>query len=236
MRYLVLLLSVLILAGCGGGEPEKKSAAKPKTTKKKSQPVAEKQPTPPPPPPPKIPDDAFTDIPAALEAVVKASEIADQVAMSRADQWMVQRGTAGIEPLGAVLNDEAAPLAKRIAASRALGQMGPGAKPILLAGIKSSTERVRIVSIEALGRIKPPDREILDTCMKLAKEEADADVQRYAITAIGKMGPAAKDAAPLLMEIQNSKQHNETVRAAAHDALRLVDKRKGLMGLNEEKK
>ncbi len=232
MRYLVLLLCLSVLIGCGG---EPKKTVKAKSTTKKSQPKAERKPAPPPPPPPKIPDNAYTDVPAALEAVIQAAEVGDQITMSRADQWMVQRGSAGLEPLGAVLKDEEAPLAKRIAASRALGQMGPAAKPVLMAALNSPAQRVRVVSVEALGRIKPADKEIMATCMKLAKEETDAGVQRCAIVAIGKMGPAAKDAVPLLMEIQNSRTFNETVRAAAHDALRLVDKRKGLMGLNEEK-
>lgn len=235
MRYLWLAVLLCVVVGCGSAEePTKQATAEHKPAKKKAAPPAEKK-TEPPPPPPKIPDDAFADIPAALDALIQAAEKSDQAAMSRADQWMVQRGAAGIAPLGDVLKDDSAPLAKRISASRALAQMGPAAKAALFEGLKSSQQRIRIVSIEALGRIKPSDKEIIATCIKLVKDDADPDVQRYAVGALGKIGPSAKDAVPLLMEMRNSKKYNETVRAEALRSLKLVDERRGLMGLNEEK-
>ncbi|HTN76966.1 MAG TPA: HEAT repeat domain-containing protein, partial [Pirellulaceae bacterium] len=97
-------------------------------------------------------------------------------------------------------------------------------------------QRVRIVSLEALGRLKPPDKEIIATCMTLAKADADPEIQRFAVSALGKIGPQAKEAVPLLMELRNSKTHNETVRGEAHKALKLVDERRGLMGLTEDAK
>ncbi|HTN76026.1 MAG TPA: hypothetical protein VL096_12295, partial [Pirellulaceae bacterium] len=148
MRYLWVLMLLVSLVGCGGEAPEAKSTAATPAKKTKKPAAPAKKPEPPP-PPPKIPDDAFADVPAALDALLKAADISDQGAMSRADQWMVQRGAAGIAPLGSTLNDDNAPLARRIAASRALGQMGLAAKPVLMEGLKSKQQRVRIVSLEA---------------------------------------------------------------------------------------
>jgi hypothetical protein len=70
--------------------------------------------------------------------------------------------------------------------------------------------------------------------MKLAQDGSDASVQRQAIVALGRIGPAAKaEAVPALQAILNDLSASETLRGAARDALKQIDERRGLMGLTE---
>ncbi len=229
MRYLAIVATVVFVLGCGGTEVAPPKTAK---TKKANGETKVKQPEAPP-PAPKVDANAFSSIPAALAAQAKAAEGADQENISKTDQWLVMQGAAAVEPLAAILKDESAPLPQRIAVSRTLAQL-PGAKGALLPALESKERLVRVNVIQALGRIKPPDRQIVEKCIELAKSD-DADNQRYAVSALGKMGPAAKDAVPLVQSMLNDKKYNDTVRAEARKTLKAIDPRKGLMGISGEK-
>lgn len=228
MRYLALVIMLVVLAGCGGSEPPKKTVQA-KKKKVATQNVKKEEP---PPPAPKVDPKAYNSIPEALEALKGAAESGEQNEISKADQWLVLQGAAAVGPLAAVLKDESAPLPQRIAVSRTLAQL-PGSKSALLAAVDSKEKLVRVNVIQALGRIKPPDRQLVEKCMELAKTD-DEDNQRYAVNALGKMGPVAKDAVPLVQSMLNDKKYNETVRAEARKTLKAIDPRKGLMSISGE--
>lgn len=230
MRYLAVLATVLFVFGCGSAEEPPKKTTKTNTKKSDGQATKKEEP---PPPAPKVDANAFSSIPAALDAQAKAAEAADQETISRADQWLVMQGAAAVEPLANILKNESAPLPQRIAVSRTLAQL-PGAKNALIPGLESKERLVRVNVIQALGRIKPPDRQIMEKCIELAKTD-DEDNQRYAVMALGKMGPPAKEAVPLIQTMLNDKKYNETVRAEARKALKAIEPRRGLMGISGEK-
>jgi HEAT repeat protein len=228
MRCFVALLVVALVLGCGGSPPEKKVA---KTKGAKKAPAVKKE-QPPPPPPPKVDPKAFPSIPAALESLGQAAEAADQDGITKADQWLAMQGAAAVGPLGDVLKNESAPLPQRIAVSRTLISL-PGAKEPLLAALDSKEKLVRANVIQSLGRIKPVDKQLVTKCMELARSD-DEETQRYAVSALGKMGPAAKDAVPMVQDMLNDKKYNETVRAEARKTLKAIEPRKGLMTISGE--
>jgi HEAT repeat protein len=230
MRCWAILAVVILLAGCGEAEPPAKVSAnnkkpKPQRTDNERRPDY--------PPPAAIVDpNAFSSIPAALDALGKAAEAGDQQAISQADQWLVTQGAAAVSPLAAVLKNESAPLPQRIAVSRTLVQL-PGAKAALLEAVDAKDKLVRVNVVQSLGRIKPADQQLVDKCIELAQGD-DAEIQRYAVAALGKMGPVAKDAVPIVQKMLNDVKYNDTVRAEARKTLKAIDPRKGLIGVADE--
>jgi hypothetical protein len=180
-----------------------------------------------------VDDKLFADVAAALAALGTAAEKGDGDAIAKADQWLFQQGDIATRPLAGVLHDENAPLAQRIAVTRTLARLR-GTRNVLIEALATDQSIVRVNIVQALGSIEPTDKEIVAVCMKLAQDGSDASVQRQAIVALGRIGPAAKaEAVPALQAILNDASASETLRGAARDALKQIDERRGLMGLTE---
>src|SRR5690606_25762426 len=188
--------------GCGGVEEPSPAAALPAKKKEAPATAVEKKPEPPPPEPVK----PFTSIPEAVSALTKAVDANDQKEIMRADQWLVGQGAAAIPPLAEILRDDGASVAHRITACRTLGQI-PGGKAALLEAVDAKERMVRVNVVQVLGRIQPADKDLVNVCMRLAKD-SDPQVQQYAIRSLGKMKLAAKDAVPLMTEILNNREYN----------------------------
>ena len=91
---------------------------------------------------------------------------------------------------------------------------------------------MRLRVIDAMGMVKPGDERVID---KLIELTADGDPQnrQRAIVSLARTGPAAKKAAPRLVEILNNAQESEVLRSEAKKALKEVDPRRGLMGMTK---
>ena len=88
----------------------------------------------------------------------------------------------------------------RQAAAKALGAMGPEAKdaiPLLIRDIKTLEEPLFFESMEALGKIGEP---AVGELVKVLKSK-NSKAHDRALQALASMGPAAKDAAPVLAKM-----------------------------------
>ena len=230
MRRLIVLSVCACLLGCGAAEPPKKVA---KAKKKSAAPAVVEQKPKEPPPPVKVDANAFPSIPAALDAYLAAVEKDDQETMALANNWMVSQGAKGVDPLSTILANESASVQQRIVACKILAQL-PGTKNALMGAVDVENKQLRLNVIQALGKVKPADKQVIDKLMELAKGK-DESVQRDAVRSLGKLGPAAKDAVPMVQSMLNDTSYNETVRAEARNTLKSIDPRKGLMGISGEK-
>jgi HEAT repeat protein len=143
---------------------------------------------------------------------------------------MIMQGAPAVAPLSQVLADESASSQHRIVACKILSQL-PGSKTALMGAVDTGKKEVRVNVVQALGRVKPADKEVIAKLIELVKAD-DVDIQRYAVASLGKQGKAAKDAVPLVQSILNDKKYNDTVRAEARKTLKEIDPRKGLMSIS----
>lgn len=231
MRGLILgwlVVAVLVAGGCGAEstpQAKEKAPAKPEVKKaaaKPPQPAA---------PPARVPDDAYPDVPTAITAMAQAALKEDNQGSQRAEQWLVQQGSAALPKVAEIVKNESAPLEERIVCSGMISRL-PGAKQPLLEATSVANERIRLRVIEALGRVEPSDPEIVAALIKLT-EDPSPKIQSATLRAIRNIGPAAKDAGPALQKILDSQTHDDYVRDEARATLKVIDERRGLMGLNK---
>ena len=111
----------------------------------------------------------------------------------------------------------------REAAIWSLGYIGSNAAaalPLLKAGTKESSARVRGACIQALGDIRTSPNEAV-RCLIQCLADQDIYVRAATAEALGKFGEAAKPAVPALVKALSDT--NETVNAAAEHALKAID-------------
>lgn len=236
MARCFLILLLLFTTGCGAA-PAKATR---KTTKAAAGRSSKKVETPPPPQPvapPEQPDTSvtaatFADIPAAIDAMKAAATADDSTAAIKAEKWLFLQGAAAIEPLSAVALDEQADLAHRIAACRALRQLGAkvphGAqvKPTFLAAADSSQSLVQINGVKGLGLLRPTDAEIIGKLAALL-DSPEQRLRQEAILALANVGePAEKQCTDRLLAILNDTSEPESLRSAAKTALKQVNPRR----------
>jgi len=104
------------------------------------------------------------------------------------------------------------------AAARALGNMGPDAKravPELVKLLENAS--MRAAAAEALAKLDPAENEKHIPIFVKALRSAIAWQRRDAIHALGRMGPAAKEAVPALEELLYDL--DKSVRSAAAEAI-----------------
>ncbi len=186
---------------------------------------------------PVVPADAYPSVAAALaeaEAAAMSGKAEDQPKRVQVERWLGMQG-AKIEPeLSAVVRDAGAGLESRLTACRVLARMGVAATPTLMMEATSSeTKQVRLKAIESLGRIKPPTKEIVEKLLALLDEQ-DFETRKAALAGLGAIGPPAKAAVPSLVEkltaLLNNLQEDDTIRTAAHAALKKIDPRTKFAG------
>jgi HEAT repeat protein len=181
---------------------------------------------------PTVKPDAFAQVSDAFDSLVKAMSANDQLTVYTAETWLAMQKDAAVAPLAKILRDANEPLERRMIAGRALGKVGPPAASTLIEGLTVDNERVRLRVIDAMGMVKAGDERLID---KLIELTADGDPQnrQHAIMSLGRTGPAAKKAAPRLVEILNNAAEPEALRSEAKKALKEVDPRRGLMGMSK---
>jgi HEAT repeat protein len=109
----------------------------------------------------------------------------------------------------------------RSAAARALGKVGPGAKPAAAVLIEALQEaRVRRWAVYALGRIGPDARAAVPAMIERLQDE-DMYVRRATASALGGIGPAARAALPALKELLHDP--NRRIAEAAAEAIGQIE-------------
>ncbi|MCU0880771.1 MAG: HEAT repeat domain-containing protein [Pirellulaceae bacterium] len=171
----------------------------------------------------------FASVEAAFAEVERlASEPNAGPQRMQVERWFHEQGDRIAPELAAKLADAEADAATRMAACRVLARLGPTARPALLAACDGPPGPVRIKAIESLGRLQPADTATIAKLITLVDDD-DRDVRRVAIFGLKNVGPPAKEAAPRLQAILNDVNEEETIRAAAKDALKSVDPRRTLV-------
>jgi HEAT repeat protein len=84
-------------------------------------------------------------------------------------------------------------------AIRALGQIGPGAVPVLCEALASGNTNVRLAAADALGRIGEDAKSSAPT-LNEALKDSDKLVRRHAAFALGIIDPENKSVVPALTE------------------------------------
>lgn len=110
----------------------------------------------------------------------------------------------------------------------ALGSLGPAASqeiPLLVKNLQDRDEFLQIVSAWALIRISPQTQEVVSKALPLLTkglEILDPRARFDAASALGELGPAARNALPALQKIEE-KDTEEAVRKAAAEAIRKIN-------------
>lgn len=227
MRRVIWMSIVLSVAGCGEAPAPTNNA---QVVKPRAKPSSTKPPAPKPAPEIKVPADAFADVPQAFDALLKGIKDNDHKGVYIAETWLSMRGATAIAALDGIAKDSEQSLERRLTACRALGRVGPSAKPALMGILEVEQQQVQLRAMESLSLIKPTSPDIVAKLMELAKG-TDVRVRQVAIEGLARIGPSAKEAVPLLLEILNDKQESETLRSEAKKALKDIDPRRGLMGV-----
>jgi hypothetical protein len=171
----------------------------------------------------------FASVDAAFAEVERlASDASAGPQRMQVERWFHDQGERIAPELAAKLADPEADAASRIAACRVLARLGPTARPALLAASEGPPGPVRIKAIESLARLEPADAETVAKLIALIDDD-DRDVRRVAIAGLKHVGPPAKEASPRLQAILSDANEEETIRAAAKEALKSVAPRRTLV-------
>ena len=226
-RFVLLVLLAALAAGCGPAvaakKPAKKKAA---TTAVAARPAAQA---------PRVDPSAYASVEAAMADVEKVAGLGPEEAnatLLKVEGWLDMQGAKIAPDLEARIKDPAAGLATRLTACRVLTRLGPVAVPTLLAAAEGEPKQLRLKALECLGRVKPTSPEIVTRLTSLMTNE-DYELRKGAFRALAVVGPPAKQHDPQIVEkltsVLNDLKEDETIRSLAHDALKKVDPRKGLM-------
>ena len=224
---LSLTFAASLLIGCGPAvaakKPAKKKAA---TTTVAARPVPQA---------PRVEQNAYASVDAAMADVESVTGLGPEEAnqtLLKVETWLDMQGAKIASDLETKINDPAVGLATRLTACRVLTRFGPVAVPTLLAAADGEPKQLRLKAIECLGRVKPTSAEVVSRLTSLMANE-DYEIRKGAFRALAVVGPPAKQHDPQLVEkltsVLNDVKEDETVRSLAHDALKKIDPRKGLM-------
>jgi hypothetical protein len=83
------------------------------------------------------------------------------------------------------------------------------ALPSLVDALGSSDARVRIETVQALGRMGPAASPVVSRLIQVLKQESDVNIRRVTIETLGKIGPAAADALPIIQAISRESSYNQ---------------------------
>jgi HEAT repeat protein len=226
---LMLFLAATLLSGCGPAAAAKKPAKKKTTT------VAVR----PAPQAPQVDQNAYADVAAAMADVESvAGKDADETnkILLKVETWLNMQGARIAPELETLIKDKAAGLRTRLTACRVLTRLGPVSVPTLLVALEDETQQLRLKAVECLGRVKPTSAEVVSRLVALLDDQ-DYEIRKGAFRAITVVGPPAKQHDPQLVEkltnTLNDLKEDETIRSLAHDALKKIDPRKGLMGVEK---
>ena len=233
MKYLFVIVGVFCLfsAGCGPIEdPEAVAEAERLAAERAAEEAAKwKRPEVPAKPPAQT---EFTDIDEAWAVLSEAATKENTDQIWAAIKWLAAQGQPTIERMTATMNDPAADVADRLAACMVLGYIGDPARKELLAALSSDLFNVRARAAQELGEMRPLTKETIAALLTKLNEEQDSRVLVQVIMALGEIGEPAKAAAPKLLAIRDGPDnYDDTLRNAAHAAIKKIDPRRDFTGL-----
>ena len=171
----------------------------------------------------------FASVDAAFAEVERlASDASAGQKRMQVERWFHDQGERIAPELAAKLADAEAGAASRMAACRVLARLGPTARPALFTASEGPPGPVRIKAIESLARLEPADAETVARLIALVDDD-DREVRRVAIAGLKHVGPPAKEASARLQAILSDANEEETIRAAAQEALKSVAPRRTLV-------
>ena len=182
----------------------------------------------------KVPQDAYSDLDAAINSAVAAKAQGDNKAAQRAEIWLKQQGSGSIPALATILHDQDAELPRRITACRALAALGPPARADVLKAISSDQRSLRIAATERISLIRPSDKQTVERLVQLLDDQ-DQQWRKIAIQSLRRIGTSARQAIPKLDTLANESE-DEIIRAEALKALKTIDPRHTLSDLRDSKK
>ena len=221
------ILTLLVLVGCNPANTEsnnnKASSSKNASRAARRKVVKKPRIT--------VPQDAYADVTAALDAAAQAREQDDNQVQQRAETWLQQQGTEILPTLATVLHDPQDEIARRITACRVLAALGKAARGELLKAIASEERLIKIAATERISLIKPADKATVQKLVQLLDDQ-DPACRRIAIQSLRRIGTQARSAIPSLEAIANASE-DESIRGEALKALKEIDPRHTLSGLRE---
>jgi HEAT repeat protein len=231
MRFVFTILGVLclLLAGCGASQ-ERDLEAERLAAEQAAAEAAKWKPPEVPAKPPAQTD--FADIDEAWAVLSEAAKKENTDQIWAAITWLGAQGQPTIERMTAIMNDPAGDVADRLAACMVLGHIGDPARQELLAALTSDLFNVRARAAQELGKMRPLTKETIAALLSRLREETDNRVLVQVIMALGEIGEPAKAAAPQLLAIRDGPDnYDDTLRNAAHAAIKKIDPRRDFTGL-----
>lgn len=218
------LLVLLVTAGCTDQATDNESSTT--TSRQERKPARQK-------PAITVPQNAYSDVEAALNAAIAAKQQDDDKALLRVETWLQQQGTTVIPALTTVLHDENAEVSRRIIACRSLATLGSPARDELLKMTSSKQPRLRITAIERISLIRPADEQTVQRLIELLDDQ-DYQCRRIAIQSLRRIGSRARSAIPKLQQLANQSD-DDLISGEARKALKEIDPRHTLSGLRNSK-
>lgn len=225
----ILGVFCLLLAGCGGTQETDTEAERLAAERAAAEAAKWKPPEVPAKPPAQA---EFADIDEAWSVLSQAAAKEDTDQIWAAIKWLAAQGPPTIEQMTVIMNNPLESVADRLAACMVLGHIGDPARKELLAALSSDLFNVRARAAQELGKMEPLRKETIAALLKKLNEEKDNRVLVQVIMALGEVGEPAKAATPKLLAIRDGPdKYDDTLRNAAHAAMKKVDPRRDFTGL-----
>ncbi len=213
MRHILFLLLGLTVLGC---KPAARTSA---TNRAAGSPTTD-------------PELQFESASTALSALTEAYTNNNGREVREIETWLRRHKDQAVEELSRTAKNEDSPFEKRLVACRGLARLGTDSVPTLMELTNHATDQLRYRAAESLAMISPSSQRSVEALRQLLQRD-DARLRGYAVRGLGNAGELAQSAVPELVAILNDLTQNDGLRNDAKAALKKIDPRKGLMGLNE---
>lgn len=175
----------------------------------------------------------FPDAAEALAALTDAYQRNQARDVKEIEEWLRNNGDLSITELSRAAKSEETPIERRITACRALAKLGNDSIPVLMELTEHSIDQLRYRAAESLSFMSPSSQRLVEALEQLLQRE-DVRLRSYAVRGLGNAEGLAKHVVPDLTKILNDYSQNDSLRNEAKAALKKIDPRRGLMGLQNE--
>ncbi len=94
---------------------------------------------------------------------------------------------------------------------------------LLIRGLGNDNDDVRETCSQQLVELAPDNRDVILVLMNEGVQDQDPVVRQHAVEALGQIGPPAKVAVPVLVQIEEDEAEQDDVRKAATLALQQIN-------------
>lgn len=175
----------------------------------------------------------FPDAAEALSALTDAYQRNQARDVKEIEEWLRENGAPSVAELSRAARSEETPIEQRITACRALAKLGNDSIPVLMELTEHSIDQLRYRAAESLSYMSPSSQRLVEALEQLLQRE-DVRLRSYAVRGLGNAEGLAKHLVPDLTKILNDYSQNDSLRNEAKAALKKIDPRRGLMGLQDE--